>query len=61
MRESARGRFGYALLFGALAGLVVAFYNPAPHIKADLRADGHGVKLSLELAAHAIERACARV
>lgn len=53
MRDSAvKRRLAFALLFAALAGLIVAFWNPVDHVKADLRADTHGLKHSLKLAAH---------
>jgi len=62
MRESAgRSRVVMALLFALAAGMLVYFYNPMDHLRADLRADGSGVKLSLEIAAHAIEKVCERV
>ncbi|TGX56000.1 hypothetical protein E5A73_02490 [Sphingomonas gei] len=61
MRDSAGRRLAFATLFALIAGVLVHFYNPIDHIRADLRADGSGVKFSLEIAARAIERACARV
>jgi len=42
-------------LFAVLAGIVVAFWNPVEHFKADLRADGQGFKFSIELASHFFE------
>jgi len=61
MRESAGQRLVFAILFALAAGVLVYFYNPMQHLRADLRADGNGVKFSLEIAAQAIERVCARV
>lgn len=55
MHESAGRRLVQAIFFALLAGLVVAFWNPIDHFKADLRADGQGFKFSIQLAAHAIE------
>ncbi|HVJ01653.1 MAG TPA: hypothetical protein VM662_05680 [Sphingomonas sp.] len=55
MRESAGRRFLFATLLALAAGALVAFWNPVDHLKADLRADTDGIRLSLELAAHAIE------
>lgn len=52
MRDSAGQRLAYALLFAVLAGLAVAFWNPVDHVKADLRADTHGLRHSLRVAAH---------
>jgi hypothetical protein len=56
MRESATRRLFTATFFALLAGLLVAWCNPVDHLKAQLRADGHGIKLSLELAAKDAER-----
>ena len=56
MRESAAQRLFTATMFALLAGLLVALWNPVDHLKAQLRADGHGLKLSLELAAEDVER-----
>lgn len=61
MRESAGKRLAIATLFALLAGVAVALWNPMDHVKADLRADTQGLSISLEIAAHAIEKACARV
>jgi hypothetical protein len=55
MRESAGRRLLFAMLLALAAGVLVHFYNPVDHIRADLHADAHGVKLSLEIAAHALE------
>lgn len=55
MRESAGRRLAYATLFAIVAGLIVAFWNPIEHFKADLRADGQGFKFSIELATHLLE------
>jgi hypothetical protein len=60
MRESAGRRLVFAALFAVIAGVLVHFYNPVDHVRADLRADGSGVKLSLEIAAHALEKVCWR-
>jgi hypothetical protein len=60
MRESAGRRLVFAILFALAAGVLVHFYNPIDHIRADLRADGGGIKLSLEIAADAIEKVCWR-
>jgi hypothetical protein len=59
MRESAGRRLVFAMLFAFAAGLLVHFYNPVDHVRADLRADTGGVKFSLEIAANAIE-ACVK-
>lgn len=61
MRESAGRRLVLAMLFALAAGVLVHFYNPVDHVRADLHADGSGVKLSLEIAANAIERVCERI
>ncbi|NIJ18359.1 hypothetical protein FHS95_000028 [Sphingomonas naasensis] len=61
MRESAGRRLIFAILFALVAGVLVHFYNPVDHFRADLRADTNGVKLSLEIAAHAVEKVCARI
>ena len=61
MRESAGRRLAFAILFALAAGLLVHFYNPMDHIRADLRADTSGVKLSLEIAARTVERVCERI
>ena len=61
MRESAGRRLVFAMLFAFAAGVLVHFYNPMDHVRADLRADTSGVKFSLEIAAHAIEKVCERV
>lgn len=61
MRESAGRRLVVAALFALAAGVLVHFYNPVDHFRADLRADGSGVKLSLEIAAHALEACVKRV
>lgn len=61
MRESTGQRLVFAILFALAAGLLVYFYNPVDHFRADLRADGSGVKLSLEIAARAVERVCERI
>ena len=55
MRESAGRRLAFAVLFAVLAGLMVAFWNPIEHLKADLRADSQGFKFSIELATHLFE------
>lgn len=56
MRESSTARrMLFALLWALAAGVLVYFYNPLSHFRADLRADGQGVKLTLEIAEHAIE------
>ena len=63
MRNSAARRYAFALFFAVLAGLLVHFYNPIDHLKADLRADAQGLRITLELAAdqaeHAPDRATA--
>lgn len=56
MRESAGRRMLMALLFALAAGVLVYFYNPLSHFRADLRADGQGIRLTLEIAEHAIEK-----
>jgi hypothetical protein len=55
MRESAGRRLLVAMLFALVAGAMVYFYNPMNHVRADLRADAGGIKLSFEVAADAIE------
>ena len=61
MRESAGRRLVVAMLFAFAAGALVHFYNPMDHFRADLRADTGGVKISLEIAARAVEKVCERV
>lgn len=56
MRESAGRRFFFAILFALAAGALVALWNPIDHVKADLHADAKGIRLSLEVAADAIEQ-----
>lgn len=60
MRESSGRRLVLAALFALAAGVLVHFYNPVDHIRADLHADAGGLKLSFEIAARAIERVCER-
>lgn len=55
MRETAGRRMLMALFFALAAGVLVYFYNPLSHFRADLRADGQGIRLTLEIAEHAIE------
>jgi hypothetical protein len=55
MRDSAGRRLVFATLFALAAGVLVHFYNPVDHVRADLRADSTGIKLSLEIAARAVE------
>lgn len=50
MRGPTARRLVFATLFALLAGLFVAFVNPVDHVKADLRADTHGLKHSLRVA-----------
>lgn len=59
MRDSAGRRLAFALLFALAAGTLVYFYNPVDHIRADLRADSGGVRLSFEIMANAVE-ACVK-
>jgi hypothetical protein len=61
MRESSGRRLVFATLFALAAGALVHFYNPVDHVRADLRADTGGVKISLEIAAHALEACVKRV
>jgi len=61
MRESAARRLAWSVVFALLAGVAVALWNPVDHVRADLRADTHGFKLSLEVAAHALESCVSRV
>ena len=56
MRESATRRLFIAAIFALLAGLLVAFWNPVDHVKSQLRADGHGLKTSLKIAARDAEQ-----
>ncbi|WP_404339063.1 hypothetical protein AB2M62_07660 [Sphingomonas sp. MMS12-HWE2-04] len=56
MRQSATRRFLVALIFALAMGALVAVWNPMDHVKSDLRADAHGLKSSLKVAAHAIEK-----
>jgi hypothetical protein len=41
--------------------VAVAFGNPIDHVKADVRADAHGVRQSLEKTAQALEKVCSPV
>ncbi len=52
MRGPTKRRLFFAALFALLAGFIVAWSNPVDHVEADLRADTHGLKHSLRLAAH---------
>lgn len=61
MRESAGRRLAYGLFFAALVGVIVAFWNPVAHFKADLRADEQGFKFSIELATHLLEEGVKKV
>lgn len=61
MRESAGRRLVFAMFLALSAGVLVHFYNPMDHVRADLRADTGGVKISLEIAAHAVEKVCERI
>jgi hypothetical protein len=51
MRGSTARRLVFATIFSLLAGAIVAISNPVDHVKADLRADTHGLKHSLHVAA----------
>jgi hypothetical protein len=55
MRTSEGRRLAWSMLFAVLAGVAVAWVNPADRIKADLRADADGLVISLEYAANAVE------
>ena len=59
MRDSATRRLGFATVLALAAGLLVYCYNPFDHVRADLRADTNGVKLSFEVATRTIE-SCAK-
>jgi hypothetical protein len=61
MRESAGRRLFFAMLMALGAGVLVHFYNPVDHVRADLRADTGGVRFSVEIAARAIEKVCSRI
>lgn len=61
MRESAGRRLFFAMLMALGAGVLVYFYNPVDHVRADLHADTSGVKISLEIAARAVEKVCERI
>jgi hypothetical protein len=61
MRETAGRRLGFALLFALIAGVLVHFYNPFDHLRADLQADGRGMKLSLEISVQAVVQMCSRI
>lgn len=52
MRGPTARRLLFAMVFAVVAGLIVAFANPVTHVESDLRADTHGLKHSLRLAAH---------
>lgn len=52
MRGPTARRLLFAAVFAMVAGLIVAFANPVNHVESDLRADTHGLKHSLRLAAH---------
>ena len=51
----------FAMVFAIIAGLVVAFWNPIDHFKADLRADEQGFKFSIELATHLLKEGVRKV
>ncbi|NYT40048.1 hypothetical protein HZY97_04720 [Sphingomonas sp. R-74633] len=61
MQESAGRRLAYAVLFAVLAGLVVTFWNPIDHFKADLRADEQGFTFSIELATNLLREGVKKV
>jgi hypothetical protein len=61
MQESAGRRLAFAVLFAVLAGVIVAFWNPVQHVKADLRADEQGFSFSIELATHLFEAGLKKV
>lgn len=54
-RERKENRLAFAMLLALSAGLFVALFKPADHVKADLRADARSFVLSLEYSAKAIE------
>ncbi len=55
MRESNGRRLLFATGLAIAAGLFVALFKPADHIKADLRADAKGFVMSLEYSARLIQ------
>lgn len=52
MRDRGNGRLFFAALFALAAGALVAFANPVPRLRADMRADAQGFVLSLEYSVH---------
>lgn len=55
MQDSVARRYLVSAIFALLAGALVAVWNPMDHVKADLRADTSGLRVSLEMAEHAFE------
>jgi hypothetical protein len=60
MRHPILRRLIWSTAFALLAGAAVALGNPMDHVKADFRADAHGLKMSLEVAGRAIENCITR-
>ena len=56
MRESPMRRVLNATIFALALGGLVYFVNPADRLKADLRADAHGLVLSLEYSANLLNQ-----
>lgn len=52
MRDGPAQRVLLAAFLALLAGLFVAWAHPADRIKADLRADAHGLVMSFEYVVH---------
>ena len=50
MRDSAARRYALALFLAIGAAVLIHYYNPMDHLKADLRADAQGIRLSFEVA-----------
>lgn len=55
MRDSAARRYAFALIFAILAGVLIHYYNPIDHLRADLRADTQGLRLSFEVASDVLK------
>ncbi|AJP71562.1 hypothetical protein [Sphingomonas hengshuiensis] len=61
MQDSIARRYLTSAIFALAMGVLVAHWNPMDHVKADLRADTHGIKVSLQVAERALESCTDRV